>query len=514
MKFKSIENIGNVVSGSTPKRLKPEYWNGNINWASLKDISKLTGPYLTSTLETITELGYKSCSTQLLPEGTVLLSSRAPIGHLAVSKIKVCTNQGFKSIIPNDGVNSLYLYFALKYKIEAVKDLGTGTTFTELSKKRLEKFELPFPETIEDQKRIAQVLTDCEELISKRKESITLLDELLKSTFLELFGDPVKNEKGWEKDILKEIIGAVITGNTPPRKNPKNYSSDNLEWIKTDNIVRGAKYLTNAKEYLSESGIKKGRAVEKGALLVTCIAGSEKSIGNCSLTDRKVAFNQQINAIVPFDDIHPEFLYWMFVIFENYIKSYATKGMKKIITKGEFEKINLFKPDYNIQQEFAKISEKVEETKKLYKNHLAELENLYGRLSQDAFKGELDLSKVVLREEFLNDVETPDVKDNLEAEKESKDSQTFSKTLFNLDKIDTYLENLIKNNFDGESFVFDDIKDLLFQNFKIEDYQDKYDRWKTNFFGLLKKENSQIEQYFDTQEGRIKFKLKDEVNQV
>ena len=178
------------------------------------------------------------------------------------------------------------------------------------------------------------------------------------------------------------------------------------------------------------------------------------------------------------------------------------------------KELNLPEAPLSLQKKFSSIVANILETKKIYQNHLAELENLYCRISQDAFKGELDLSKVVLREEFLEGVESPSIKDNLEAEKESKNSNTFSNTLFDVTEIDTYLENLIKNNFGVESFVFEDIKDLLFQDSKIQDYQDNYDYWKTNFFSLLKKENSQIEQYFDTEEGRIKFKLKDEVNQV
>tara|TARA_R110001632_G_scaffold83604_2_gene184945 strand:- start:1656 stop:2249 length:594 start_codon:yes stop_codon:yes gene_type:complete len=189
-------------------------------------------------------------------------------------------------------------------------------------------------------------------------------------------------------------------------------------------------------------------------------------------------------------------------------------GVKSGLNFTDIRNFDVYIPSIKEQEKFVEIVERVRKTKKLYLAHLEELENLYGRLSQDAFKGVLDLSKVVLREEFLSDLETPSIKDNLETEKESKDSKTFSETLFNLDKIDTYLENLIKSNFGGESFVFDDIKDLLFQDFRIEDYQDKYDNWKANFFAILKKENSVLEQYFDTEVGCIKFKLKDEVNQV
>ncbi|WP_197496138.1 restriction endonuclease subunit S [Maribacter hydrothermalis] len=503
MQSKNIGQIAEVIAGQSPPSDSYNeieeglpFYQGKTDFGDLNPIPRKWCTNPTKTAEV----------------NDILMSVRAPVGPVNLANEKACIGRGLGAIRAK-GLNDFrYIYYFLKNNQELVSRYATGSTFKSISKGDIEKIRINVPKDSIDQKRIAQVLTDCENLITNRKKSIALLDELLRSTFLEMFGNPMKNTKGWKKDSIKKTIGSVVTGNTPPRKNLNNYSLEFIEWIKTDNIVRGEKNLTKAKEFLSETGSKLGRIVSSNTLLVACIAGSEKSIGNCALTDRKVSFNQQINAIIPFDDVHPEFLYWMFVIFEDYIKSHATKGMKKIITKGEFEKIKLFKPDFEKQTIFAKISENVEETKKLYQRHLTELENLYGRLSQDAFKGQLDLSKVVLREEFLRDVAKPAIKENLDVEKESKNSKTFSKTLFDLDKIDTYLENLIKSNFGEENFVFDDIKDLLFQDFKIQDYQDEYDTWKANFFNILKKENSQIEQYFDIDEGRIKFKLKDEIN--
>lgn len=269
-----------------------------------------------------------------------------------------------------------------------------GAVRDSLKFKGLESIKLPLP-PLDDQIRIAQLLDKVQGLIAQRKRHLQQLDDLLKSVFLEMFGDPVRNEKGWDKPELK-AFGKISTGNTPPRNDPANYDGDFIEWIKTDNITGDAFFVTPATEHLSEVGARKARTVTTGALLVACIAGSIESIGRAALTDRAVSFNQQINAIQPGKDVNPLYLYGLFKLSRAYIQSHATKGMKKILTKGDFEKITMIKPPVENQNEFAAVVEKIEALKSCYQQSLADLEALYGGLSQQAFKGELDLSRVAL----------------------------------------------------------------------------------------------------------------------
>lgn len=276
-----------------------------------------------------------------------------------------------------------YIYYFLK----SVKltDAGYSRHF-----KFLKEIKIPVPENIDDQIKIARILKHVETLITHRKESIELLDKLLESKFFEMFGETVYNLKNWKKVPLSKF-GTIITGNTPSRSDSQNYSEDFIEWIKTDNIIEENTIITRSKEYLSEKGFKKSRFIEKGALLVACIAGSIDSVGRASLTDRKVAFNQQINALQPNDDVNPYYLYWLFKNSKSYIQNHATKGMKKILTKGLFEKILMIKPPIELQNQFAEIVEKVELLKLQYLDSLKELKNMNGVLSQKAFKGELNI---------------------------------------------------------------------------------------------------------------------------
>ncbi len=251
-----------------------------------------------------------------------------------------------------------YIYFLLQYLnlSKLAKGVKPG-----LNRNDVYAINAPIPKIL-DQKKIAHVLSQSDSLFKKRQRSISLLNEYVRSSFLEIFGDPVTNPKGWGKKALK-FFGEIVTGNTPPRNNNDNYSSNFIEWIKTDNIVVDKIYITPATEHLSETGLKKARFVNSGAVLVACIAGSIESIGRVAIANRKVSFNQQINAIQPNEKVNSFFLYWLFKISKLYVQNQATRGMKKILTKGEFEKITMIIPPLDLQNKFAEIVLGVENIK-------------------------------------------------------------------------------------------------------------------------------------------------------
>src|SRR5690606_30819990 len=123
----------------------PEYWGGDIAWVTPKDLSDLSSPILEDTPEKITEEGLRNCSASILPTGSVLFSSRAPIGHIAITGRPMATNQGFKSLIPGPEVDSRYLYRVMRFLTPSIVHLGRGATFKEVSKEIVEKIEIPLP---------------------------------------------------------------------------------------------------------------------------------------------------------------------------------------------------------------------------------------------------------------------------------------------------------------------------------------------------------------------------------
>ncbi|MDE0256856.1 MAG: restriction endonuclease subunit S, partial [Gammaproteobacteria bacterium] len=201
----TIGEVCAVVSGATPRTGNPEYWDGDIPWVTPKDLSELSQKYLSDTSRKITEAGLRSCSARILPARSVLLSSRAPIGLVAMNTLPVCTNQGFKSMVPRDGcIAPDYLYWWLKTHREALEHRGRGATFKEVSKKIVEEIAIPVP-PLAEQKRIAGILDAADTLRVKRREVLVQLDTLLQSTFLDMFGDPVTNPMGWHERTLGEL---------------------------------------------------------------------------------------------------------------------------------------------------------------------------------------------------------------------------------------------------------------------------------------------------------------------
>lgn len=243
---------------------------------------------------------------------------------------------GTKVLQPNGDakVEVKYVYHFLK----SVKlpDKGYSRHF-----KYLKDVALPLP-PLSEQKRIAAILDKAEEIKRKREESLKLADEFLKSVFVDMFGDPVTNPKGWEMKPIVEF-GRVVTGNTPSRNAP-HYYGDHIEWIKSDNINTPSHFLTQSTEMLSEEGRKVGRVVPKGSVLVTCIAGSPSCIGNSAIADRDVAFNQQINAFVPNYEEFGTFFYLMLFANKKLIQAASTNSMKGMVNKSTFESINILCP--------------------------------------------------------------------------------------------------------------------------------------------------------------------------
>ena len=165
-----ISDIGTVVGGATPSTKKIEnYEGGNIAWITPKDLSTLIGRYIQCGERNITEIGLKSCSTQLLPKNTVLFSSRAPIGYVAIAANEVCTNQGFKSVISNEATDPLFLFYLLKYNKDKIEAMGSGTTFKEVSGNTMKNIIVRVPSDKEVQKNIASILGTLDDKIEENE---------------------------------------------------------------------------------------------------------------------------------------------------------------------------------------------------------------------------------------------------------------------------------------------------------------------------------------------------------
>jgi len=263
---------------------------------------------------------------------------------------------------------------------------ATGANYPAVSDNVVKGSAIPLP-PLAEQKRIAAILDKADALRRKRQQAIDLADQFLRSVFLEMFGDPVTNPKGWPTLPLKEL-SCIVTGNTPSRNEPENYGSA-IEWIKSDNINTPNHYLTEAEERLSDIGLEKGRCVPSGSVLITCIAGSPQCIGNAAIADREVAFNQQINALIPSKSATTEYLYSLALFGKKLIQGASTNSMKGMVSKGNLELLEVPSPPMELQEKYSKMFREFLNKRQRQSSSLEYSDGLFYSLSQQAFSGQL-----------------------------------------------------------------------------------------------------------------------------
>ena len=359
MEYK-LEGVFDLQMGKTPSRDRADYWNTNdFKWISIADLTK-SDKFISETKEYLSDVAVKESGISLIPSGTVIMSFKLSIGKAAITTEPMYSNEAIMAFKDKHVIQLLpdYVYYMLTGKNwdECANKAVKGKTLNKatLSKIKVNIHDLP------KQREIVAVLDKTKSLIDKRNRELKQLDNLIKARFVELFGDPRSNPYGFGKKMLKDTC-KVVTGNTPSR-GVEDYYGDYVEWIKTDNIVSGLLNPTMAAECLSEEGMKVGRIVEKDSILMACIAGSIASIGRVCVTDRTVAFNQQINAVVP-EEYNILFLYVMLQLSKEYLVEEINMALKGILSKSKLEEKEFIVPPMELQEQFADFVKQVDKSK-------------------------------------------------------------------------------------------------------------------------------------------------------
>ena len=355
-----LKDIFDLQMGKTPSRSNLEYWNTtDYKWISIADLTK-TSKYIFETKEYLSKSAIKDSGIKVIPANTVVMSFKLSIGKTAITKEDMYSNEAIMAFKDKHVINIIpeYIFYLFKYKNweECSNKAVMGKT---LNKATLSEIEVEIC-SIEKQRQIVNILDKIMSAVDGRKQELQLLDELIKARFVEMFGDPRSNPFGFEKKRLKDTC-KVITGNTPSRA-IEEYYGDYIEWIKTDNIVSGILNPTQATESLSEKGMNVGRTVEKDSILMACIAGSIASIGRVCITDRTVAFNQQINAVVP-EQYNILFLYVLFQMSKDYLVEDINMALKGILSKSKLEEKEFIIPPMDLQEQFSDFVKQVDKSK-------------------------------------------------------------------------------------------------------------------------------------------------------
>ena len=236
----------------------------------------------------------------------------------------------------------------------------------------IKTISLPVPPIAEQEKIVAEL--DClSGIIEKKKQQLKELDNLAQSIFYEMFGDPVENDKRWEKKRLDEI-GKVITGNTPSTKDESNYSSADYCFVKPSDIAKdNISYISNTEFYISKKAYVNSRQLPKGNILTTCIG----IIGKVGILLNDATCNQQINAIIPNCDVDAKYIAHVLFMIRDVLTDVANAPIVPIINKKEFSSVSIPVPPYKIQQDFASKIESIEKQKELIAQSIKETETLF-----------------------------------------------------------------------------------------------------------------------------------------
>jgi len=387
--IKKLKEVCEIVNGGTPDTNVQKYWDGENLWITPKDMGKLESIYVEDTLRKITDEGLKNSSAKILPINSIILSSRAPIGHLAINKKPISTNQGCKGLVPKKEISTLFLYYFLSKSIDLLNSLGTGATFRELSGSKLETVEIPLP-PLPDQQRIVARVEEIFASVAKEKanaeQNLKNAKELFESYLESVFENKHKN---WEYKELSDIC-ELIMGQSPPGK---SYNTNNhgvplingpVEFGKEPfSKTIKSKFTTEPTKYCKEND------------LILCVRGS--TTGRINIAGFNACIGRGVAAI----------RYSKNQVWLNY---FIRASRQKIYYLGQgatfpnvstdiLKKLIIPLPPYSEQQFIVqKLDALSAETKKLeaiYQKKIEDLEELKKSILRKAFAGELKTTKTI-----------------------------------------------------------------------------------------------------------------------
>ena len=382
-----LGEVCTIVSGSTPKTSVTSYWDGNIKWITPAELNEDTF-YIMDSVRHITEEGKEKTGLSYLPTGTVILSSRAPIGKTAIAGCEMCCNQGFKNLICSDAIYNEYLYFFLKSKTDYLNSLGRGATFKEISKSIVENIEIPLPE-VNQQKEIAEKFKKLEQLISLRKQQLAKLDELVKARFVEMFGDVLLNSMQWPEKTL-ENMADIVSGITKGRKTAEADLQE-VPYMAVSNVKDGYIDWTTVKTILAtRQEIEQYRLMPDDILMTE--GGDPDKVGRGAII--KVPLKNSIHQNHIFrvrldeQEILPSFFaeYLRHQKAKRYFLGCAkqTTGIASINMR-QLRALPTLVPPLSLQKQFAAFVERVDRQKQTIQQSLEKLELMKKALMQEYF---------------------------------------------------------------------------------------------------------------------------------
>lgn len=376
-----LGDICEIVSGSTPKTGVSEYWDGDKKWITPAEITD-ESYIITDSVRKLTELGVTKTGLSSFPKGTVILSSRAPIGKVAIAGCEMYCNQGFKNLICSQKIYNRYLYWFLKGNTEYLNSLGRGATFKEISKQIVASIEINVPD-LEQQMQAAENLERVSSIIRLRKQELQKLDDLIKARFVELFGDMILNPNSWEKVDL----GTVCDVRDGTHDSPK-YFAEGIPLVTSRNLSSGRIDFTDC-NLICEADynkINERSKVDLGDILMPMIG----TVGNPIIVDIDAEFAIKNVALIKFSENSKVVNVFVKALlesdyFDRAVLDKVRGGTQKFISLGDIRRLKVCLPPLEVQKQFAAFVTQADKSKAAVQKALDEAQLLFDGLMQKYF---------------------------------------------------------------------------------------------------------------------------------
>lgn len=384
MEKKRLGDICEIVTGATPKTNIKEFWDGDINWITPAELTEDTY-IINESLRKITTEGVEKTGLKSFPKGTVILSSRAPIGKVAIAGCEMYCNQGFKNLVCSKQINNRFLYWYLKGHKEYLNSLGRGATFKEISKAIVENIEICLP-TLEKQEKYADILEQCNGIIQIKKGQLRKLDTLVKSRFVELFGDPVINSRGWKKALIGDDCFVTKLAGFEYTQYINYEDSGDVVMVKAQNVKNGKlnrKELSFVSNEVSDSLPRSQLAL--GDVVMTYVGAN---IGDVAIIDNEYKYHLAPNvAKIRPDSERYNSIYFMYMLMllNAYIVKNSADTAKAALGMERIRKLNVFVPPMELQNQFADFVTSIDKSKSKIQKSLEETQLLFDSLMQKYF---------------------------------------------------------------------------------------------------------------------------------
>lgn len=387
-KISTLGQECDIVNGGTPKTGVREYWGGKYRWITPAEMGKRISPYVEDTERTLTELGLQNSSARILPPHSVILSSRAPIGHLVINTEPMATNQGCKGLIPGQQLQCKFLYYYLSSIVGLLDSLGTGATFKELSGGKLKEVNIPVPPQ-SDQKRIVQKLDEAFAGIAKAKENaernLQNARALFESQLKIIFSN---GSKDWPETMLG-AVAEVQSGGTPT-VSVKAFWGGNIPWYSSGELNNTQ--TKDPERTITETGLNNSNAklFPKNSLLIGMY---DTAALKMSILEREGAFNQAIAGVKPNERIETEFILHAINAIKPKLLLERRGVRQKNLSLGKIKAIKIPLPPIQKQRTVAAaLSSLMAETQRLtllYEQKQVALETLKKSILHEAFSGNI-----------------------------------------------------------------------------------------------------------------------------